>query len=564
MKISTLLKKIIPGSVFLAILIHWLSLYANTSGPGGGYTGAPKESNCTSCHSGSVKATKTLIDLTGIPSSGYILKDTFHMVISYLHSTTGKTHAYGFEVTAIDSSTNKFLGKFVITDKTNTQTTSYTPSTGLRSYVEHTSSGIKAAAGKSWKFNWVAPSSGTATIVFYVTVNSANNDGTDGSDTIYTSNFHYKPAATVPVAAFTYSPKSICIGSSISFKDASTGSPTHWNWTFKDGTMTSTSTSQNPTHTFSNSGTDSVILTIKDTNGLTSTTRSAVTVNILPVATISGKSGAICYGDSVQLTASGGSTYLWSNGSKSSSIYVKDSASYTVTATNASGCSSISSAYKQAVLAPVKAPTLKASRSSICYGASLTIKAASGYSNYTFMDGSTMLTSGSADSFLTSSLAAGTHSFVVYGKNASGCLSPASTAVSVTVNSLPTVSLSANSGGKYCSGDNATLTATSGLASYSFYKNSTLISSSSNTATFAASTINSTDVFSVNASNASGCTNKSNTLSLSYAPKLKPAFGYVDNKGTVSFKDSTKGASRRAWNFGDKSATDTNANPTHV
>jgi len=67
-------------------------------------------------------------------------------------------------------------------------------------------------------------------------------------------------AATLS-ADFTANNVNICLGSSITFSDISTGYPTSWTWDFGDG---NSSTLQNPTHTYSSAGTYNVSLTISD------------------------------------------------------------------------------------------------------------------------------------------------------------------------------------------------------------------------------------------------------------------------------------------------------------
>jgi endonuclease/exonuclease/phosphatase family metal-dependent hydrolase len=51
---------------------------------------------------------------------------------------------------------------------------------------------------------------------------------------------------------------------------------------------------------------------------------------------------SICYGDSIELSANSGISYLWSNGASSQSITVSDTGNYTVEVTLAGGCSSTS------------------------------------------------------------------------------------------------------------------------------------------------------------------------------------------------------------------------------
>jgi len=67
-----------------------------------------------------------------------------------------------------------------------------------------------------------------------------------------------------PIAAFTVSPPSGDIPLAVSFADGSSGSPTSWLWDFGDGT---TSTEQNPRHTYVSPGTYGVTLTVSDAYG---------------------------------------------------------------------------------------------------------------------------------------------------------------------------------------------------------------------------------------------------------------------------------------------------------
>ena len=77
------------------------------------------------------------------------------------------------------------------------------------------------------------------------------------------------------MAAFTYSPASPSTGQAVQFTDASTGSPTSWNWAFGDG---STSTAQNPSHTYTTAGSQTVTLTATNSSGSTSVNK-AITVS---------------------------------------------------------------------------------------------------------------------------------------------------------------------------------------------------------------------------------------------------------------------------------------------
>ena len=80
------------------------------------------------------------------------------------------------------------------------------------------------------------------------------------------------------------------------------------------------------------------VYSVAATNSCGTATSQAITITMLPLPTaqITG-AGVICSGDSLRLNASGGSTYLWSNGSTAASIYVRHSGTYSVVSSNSCG-----------------------------------------------------------------------------------------------------------------------------------------------------------------------------------------------------------------------------------
>ena len=74
-----------------------------------------------------------------------------------------------------------------------------------------------------------------------------------------------------PVAAFSATPLSGKKPLTVSFTDKSTNNPTSWSWVFGDGTS---STAKNPAHKYTKAGTFSVKLTVKNTAGNNSLTKS--------------------------------------------------------------------------------------------------------------------------------------------------------------------------------------------------------------------------------------------------------------------------------------------------
>ncbi len=174
---------------------------------------------------------------------------------------------------------------------------------------------------------------------------NAVTDGTYYAAFYDTVNDCYSPTTafnvySVPTAAFTA--PTVCSNSPSSFTDQSTvssGTINGWAWDFGDG---GTSTSQNPSHTYTSAGSSyNVTLVVTTAQGCTNsiTNQVSTTAPTAPTITTSGTT-TFCEGSSVTLTSSNGSAYLWSNGETTASIDVVDDGNYTVIITDADGCTS--------------------------------------------------------------------------------------------------------------------------------------------------------------------------------------------------------------------------------
>ena len=152
--------------------------------------------------------------------------------------------------------------------------------------------------------------------------------------------------AQAPVASFTSSTNSVCVGSTVNYTSTSTGNPSSYSWSFPGGTP-STSTQANPTVTYNTAGTYNVSLTATNAAGSNSSSQTnAITVNALPtVAAITGGS-SLCAGNTLQMacSTSGGVWSLTSlqNASISSNGLVSAANAGTIsvvyTVTNLAGC----------------------------------------------------------------------------------------------------------------------------------------------------------------------------------------------------------------------------------
>lgn len=208
--------------------------------------------------------------------------------------------------------------------------------------------------------------------------------------------------------------------------------------------------SNTPTINVTTTGTYNV--TISDINGCTATSaNTSFTVLAPPAAPIITASGPLsfCTGDSVTLSSSPASSYLWNNGATTQNITVYGSGSFSVTNTTAAGCVTPTSAVTNTTMFPVPpAPTITAGGpTTFCYGnnVTLTSSTAAGYfwSN-TFNNQSITLTS------------SGTYNLSIVDAN--GCPSPLSNDIIVTVNPLPaSPTINATGPTTFCLGQSVTL-----------------------------------------------------------------------------------------------------------
>lgn len=111
-----------------------------------------------------------------------------------------------------------------------------------------------------------------------------------------------------------------------------------------------------------------------------------VTVFALPILSISG-STAVCAGSSGTLLAAGASTYSWSTSSNSTSVSINPTTSsvYSLNGTSANNCSA--SASVMVIVNALPSITINASKTSICKGESLELRA-NGGTNYLWSEGS--------------------------------------------------------------------------------------------------------------------------------------------------------------------------------
>lgn len=152
----------------------------NSGGVSPGMTGAPNESNCTQCHSGSVQngdSENILSILDGVtPVNTYTPGQQYNVNLLMASNPVKK----GFQATALTAS-NNMAGGFT------GQAGNTSINGGAKKYANHTSLSNTGAAAPTWSWTWTAPAAGSGPITFYVATNKTNNNNNNNGDVIYLS-----------------------------------------------------------------------------------------------------------------------------------------------------------------------------------------------------------------------------------------------------------------------------------------------------------------------------------------------------------------------------------------
>jgi PKD repeat protein len=238
-----------------------------------------------------------------------------------------------------------------------------------------------------------------------------------------------------------------CVGNPIFFSNTSSGA-TSSTWNFGDA---SGSSATSPVHTYSTPGTFTVTL-IANGSCASDTISNIVTISPVPTATISGND-TICSGQSVVLSGSGGSTYLWSGGSSGVSSTLTVSPSVTTAYYLQVGNGSCLSALDTHIVVVVPPSNLSiAGPTSICTGQTVSLIASGGI-NYQWSGGS----SSTAGTIVVSPTASTTY----YLNTNSQCPAVPDTHTIVV---LPQPIVNASGNTNICAGQSTTLTATGGTS----------------------------------------------------------------------------------------------------
>ncbi|MBO9564306.1 MAG: peptidoglycan DD-metalloendopeptidase family protein [Niastella sp.] len=291
-----------------------------------------------------------------------------------------------------------------------------------------------AATGNQWLKDGVAI--GGATAVTYVAtaagnysvkVTSGNCTGTSAVATVVVNPLPPVPAITPG------GPVSFCTGGSVTL----TSSAVTGNQWYKDGVAIAGAT--NTTYSANAAGS----YTVRATNmaGCHATSAAqTVTVNALPAAPAISSGGpvAFCTGSSVILTSSASTGNQWYkdgvsiSGAVNTTYTANTTGNYTVTTTNAAGCTAISAVLSVTANPLPAVPVITAGGPvAFCAGGNVILTSSSATGNQWLKDG--LVITGAVNTTYTANAAGG---YTVRVTNTNGCVA-VSAATAVTVNPIP-------------------------------------------------------------------------------------------------------------------------------
>lgn len=311
--------------LFLAFfVVIGIVITARSGGPaavlGTGYTNAPGEINCSSCHGGGsygtvLPAIEIFQQGTSTPVTAYSPGTTYDMRVTVTHSA-GSPSRFGFQMTALRLAGNQALANYSNLAANVHQTTIGNG----RTYVEHSSPQL----GNQFTFRWTAPASGTGNVRFYASGNCVNNDGGTSGDAAASA--FLTITELLPLSTTGTQVNVSCFGGSNgSINLVPAGGTTPYTFLWNDG---------NTNEDRSNLAAGTYSVTVTDAASGTAT--ASFTITQPPVLGLTASVGTIlCYGGTATVTLAGTGGTPPYTGVGTSSL---TAGTYTRTVTDSKGC----------------------------------------------------------------------------------------------------------------------------------------------------------------------------------------------------------------------------------
>ncbi|MGX7668975.1 beta strand repeat-containing protein, partial [Flavobacterium pedocola] len=445
-------------------------------------------SNATTCSSASASGTVTINPLPTVTVNSSTVCTGAPATVTATPGTAG-TYNYVWTVPAgatnpgnVASFTTTVAGNYsvVITNTTTNCSSASTSGTVTNnplptvtvnspSVCAGTSATVTATPGTAatYSYVWTVPAGATnpGSVASFTTTVAGTYSVVITNTTTTCSSASASGTVTVnPLPTVTVNSPSVCAGTpaTVTATPGTAGTYTYV-WTVPAGV---TNPGSVPSFTTTVGGNYSVVIT--NTATTCSSASASGTVTIIPNPTVTVNSSTVCTGASATVTATPGTagtyTYVWTvpagvtNPGSVPSFTTTVAGTYSVVITNTTTTCSSTSASGTVTNNPV--PTVTVNNPSVCAGAPATVTAtpgAVGTYTYVWTVPAGVTNPGSVPSFTTT--VAGTYSVVI--TNTTTTCSSASASGTVTINSLPTVTVNSPS---VCAGTQATVTATPGTA----------------------------------------------------------------------------------------------------
>ncbi|MCX8111799.1 MAG: hypothetical protein N3E49_01180 [Bacteroidia bacterium] len=160
---------------------------ANSSQPPVGYSGAPNEGTCASCHAGVSTAPTIALTHNGSPLSTYAPGGApLTLTLTVSHPSLSR---YGFQLTVLSAqSGQQNIPNQGLATGSSSNVVLQTGSGGRR-YIAH--QGVSNSG--TWTFEWTPPATNVGPITWYIAANAVNGNGSPSGDAPGTATLTLNP-----------------------------------------------------------------------------------------------------------------------------------------------------------------------------------------------------------------------------------------------------------------------------------------------------------------------------------------------------------------------------------